>query len=333
MTKLTRMLNGHSSMTGSTTVTTARRTQFKALGVVMTVAGVIPHVSAMDTQENRPTFRASVAIVPITAVVRDSRNRIVRDLTRDDFQVLENGTPRPIVDFRATDRAPLSLALLFDTSGSMRGPNEQQGKRILHRLLNAIDPAWDEVALFTFDKVVREETPFTSKPDVVRHALNKTDAWGLTSLYDAIAETANRLEDRPSQRRAVIVITDGLDTSSTRIAAEVSGLAGAIDVPVYIVAVVPMSRRESEAGAADGGLAYLAYWTGGDVKHVGAAEHVDQAIERLLAELRQQYFLAIESAKAAGWHRLEVRTKDRKLTARARTGYFATPAPRQGSEN
>ena len=67
-----------------------------------------------------PKFRAGVALVPITAVVRDSRGRLVRDLARTTSTILENGQPRPIVDFRSTDQAPISLALLFDTSGSMR---------------------------------------------------------------------------------------------------------------------------------------------------------------------------------------------------------------------
>jgi Ca-activated chloride channel family protein len=294
-----------------------------ALAIIV-VLGSFQHPLSIEAQEPRPTFKTTVAVVPITAVVRDSRNRIVRDLTRDDFHVLENSLPRPIVDFRATDNAPVSVALLFDTSGSMRGPNLGIGKTVVDRLLRALNPASDEIALFTFDKRLRQETPFTQDLDGIRTALNNTDAWGLTSLYDAIAETAKRLADRRSQRRAVIVITDGFDTSSTLTSPQVSGVASAIDVPVYIVSVI-RTRAAATDDDGDGDTASLAYWTGGDVSHATTPEEANRAVGALMAELRQQYFLAIESASGSAWYRLDVKTKRRGLTVRARSGYFAAP--------
>lgn len=276
--------------------------------------------------QDRPTFSAGVALVPITAVVRDARSRLVRDLTRDDFQVLENNQPRQILDFSATDRGPVSLAILVDTSGSMRGPNLIRGKEVVERLLTWIDPGADEVALFTFDRAIRQETPFTNAPDNIRSALNTTDAWGLTSLYDAIADTAKRFGDRRSGRRAVIVITDGDDTSSLLTPPEVSGLASAIDVPVHVIAVLPPRPAPSDtlAAPADAGLSDLAYWTGGDLHHATSPGEANRVIAALMEELRQQYFLAIESSAASGWYRLDITTKRRNLTVRARIGYFAT---------
>ena len=105
-----------------------------------------------------------------------------------------------------------------------------------------------------------------------------------------------------------------------------SGLASAIDVPVYVISVVPPPRPQSSAVAVapDDGLSSLASWTGGGVSHATSQEETDSAIESLMAELRQQYFIAIESAVASGWHRLDVRTKRKGLTVRARSGYFAT---------
>jgi hypothetical protein len=119
-------------------------------------------------------------------------------------------------------------------------------------------------------------------------------------------------------------VTDGLDTSSSLTSSQVSGIASSIDVPVYIVAVVP--RALSATGEEnEGELSYLAYWTGGDVSRVTTAQDTGGAVAALLAELRQQYFLAIESATTSGWYRLDVKTRRRGLTVRARTGYFATP--------
>jgi Ca-activated chloride channel family protein len=292
------------------------------LAALIGLMGLVQPSIAIQAQEPSPVFKTGVALVPITAVVRDSRNRMVRDLVRDDFHVLENSQPRPIVDFRVTDKSPVSLALLLDTSGSMRGPNFDNAKHVVDGLLNALDQKADEVALFTFDNAIRQETPFTSDPHVIRSALNTTHAWGLTSIYDAIAETAKQLGDQRSHRRAVVVVTDGADTSSTLSPAEVSGIASAIDVPVYVMAVVPPRADDIEAGGGD--LSNLAYWTGGALSHVTASKSAESTTGALMAELRQQYFLAIESATASGWHRLDVRTKRRGLTVRARSGYFAT---------
>ena len=289
---------------------------------------LVPTPFSAGAQEVRPKFKTSVAAVPITAVVRDSRNRLVRDLGRDDFHVLENSQPKRIVDFRSTDNAPLNLAVVFDTSGSMRGANLERAKTVVSDVLRALNPASDEIALFTFDKRLRQEMPFTGDFDRVWTALNSLTTWGLTSLYDAIAEASKAVADRSRPRRALIVVTDGLDTSSNLTPPQVSGIASAIDVPVYIVAVAPRSS-DTTRHEAEGDLSYLARWTGGDVSRVGSAADSGRPVEALISELRQQYFLAIESASVSGWYRLDVKTKRKGLTVRARAGYFATP---RGSE-
>jgi Ca-activated chloride channel family protein len=310
-------------------------TRLITLAVSLASLGLIsPSRSIYAQDHSRPTFRAGVAIVSITALVRDSRNRIVRNLARDDFQVLEQGEPRPIVDFRATDDAPVSVALLFDTSGSMRvASNLEKGKGLVEHFLSQMKPRSDEAALFTFDRALRQEVPFTNDRDRIHGALGNVSAWGLTSLYDAIGETAKRLANRPSPRRAVVVVTDGVDTSSALTPAEVSGLASAIDVPVYVVAVVsPLDHPGNEAVVVpdepDGGLSNLAFWTGGDLLYVSAPEQAILVTQELLAAMRQQYFLAIEASTAPGWYGLEVRTNRQGLTVRARRGYFATRPPR-----
>jgi Ca-activated chloride channel family protein len=289
-------------------------------GVLMAsvlAAGLAPGGPVHAQQDAPPKFKAGVAVVPISVVVRDSRGAIVRNLTRDDFQVLEDGQPRAIVDFRPTAEAPISVALLLDTSGSMRDANHTRAAAAIDALLQSMNRTGDEAALFTFDRTLREETPFTSDPSVIRSAVAKTFNWGQTSLYDAVGETAKRLSERPSERRAVIVITDGADNSSRRSADEVSGAASSVDVPVYVVAVAP--RRRFFGGGSD--LADLARSTGGTRLNASTSEELQQSIATLLAELRQQYFLAIDSSTVPGWHKLEVRTRGGNNTVRARSGY------------
>jgi len=250
----------------------------------------------------------------------------VRNLRPGDFQVFENGRNRPIVDFRATERASVSVGLLFDTSGSMRGANYDTGFQVVEQLLKLMTGDGDELALFTFDRELRQETAFATDSDGIRCALETTKPWGMTGLYDAVAATARALEARPADRRAVVVVTDGIDTSSALSSIEASARASAIDVPVYVVAVVPAPRPDEPAVTTDRGhdLSSLAGWTGGDVRYVPRAEYAVAAVATLISELRHQYFFAIESSALAGNHRIDVRARRGGLIVRARSGYLAT---------
>jgi Ca-activated chloride channel family protein len=299
-----------------------------------------PQISPEQSQTpilKGPTFTTSVSLVSITAVVRDTKGRVVQNLTREDFQVLEKGQPRPIISFDPNDQGPVSMALLFDVSGSMQiGGHMDAGKDVVGHLLSGLQPGSDEVGLFTFEKAIHEDVPFTTDHNQVRTGLGQISAMGLTSLYDAIAQTAKTLADRPSRRRAVVVITDGVDTSSKLTAPEVSGLASSIDVPVYVIAVVsPLDHPGTRLAVVDESvmatnLSNLATWTGGSLTLVSAPAHGAVAARELIAELRQQYLLAVESASQAGWYGLEVRTRKRELNVRTRSGYFAH-GPRQAA--
>jgi VWFA-related protein len=308
-----------------------RLSRTRSLLVMFGLVCACPPSESMRAQDQPapPLFRTSIAVVPITALVRDSQNRIVPDLARDDFQVLERGRQRPIVDFKASSDAPVSVAFLFDTSGSMDvAANFAKGQAFVEQFAEQLRTSSDEAALFTFHKALRQEVGFTSDRDRIRRALRNVRPWGLTSLYDAVAETAKRLTDRPAARRAVVVISDGVDTSSTLSSGQVSALASGIDVPVYVVAVTsplddPTSALSLQPGGAPEGLAELAQRTGGELLYVSGADRTALGTQALLAMMRQQYILAIESSPVAGWYAIEVRTRRQGLTVNARSGYFA----------
>jgi Ca-activated chloride channel family protein len=212
--------------------------------------------------------------------------------------------------------------------------NLDQAREVIKHLLAWFDAGKDEVALFAFDRQLTEVQPFTSNADEVVAALPKLTAYGTTALYDAIASTATRLEARPTKRRAVVVVTDGLDTASTKTVEDVSGIASAIDVPVYVVAVMSPYNNPQHGGNAlhnDGEpvttrLANLAYWTGGDMLIASTPAETSVIARRLVVDLRHQYQLAFESSTRAGWHQVAVRTRNPDLQVRARSGYFAQPA-------
>jgi VWFA-related protein len=286
-------------------------------------------------QQAVPTFKSAVDLVPISAVVRDRKGRLVTNLTRADFEVLDKGERRRILDFQVDQSSPLTVALLVDVSGSMRvGPKLAFARQVLGHLIAELKDGRDEVAMYTFDQSLHEEQAFTLHLAAIDSTLSTAEPFGTTSLYDAIATTARRFERRPSARRAIVVFTDGVDTSSVLTPAEVSGLASSIDVPVYIVVTVPpidyaqFVERETNRPVqhAEGDLRDLAMWTGGDLLWATADEDTGMRARHILAELRHQYLLAIESASHAEWRPLDVRVRDRHLTVRARSGYFSREA-------
>ena len=172
--------------------------------------------------------------------------------------------------------------------------------------------------------------PFTSGLTTLPPSMSTVAPFGATSLYDAIARTAERIAPREGRRRAIVVFTDGRDNGSRMAPSEVSGLASAIDVPVYLFAAVPaidnptteFSTAEGDSTLA-GSLSDFATWTGGHVFVASTTAARKMAARQIVDELRQQYLLSFESSGLPGWHSLEVRARNRSLTVRARSGYIA----------
>ncbi len=276
-------------------------------------------------------FRSAASVVAVTAVVKDRKGRFVRDLERKDFTITESGRQKPILDFRSESDGPIRVALLFDVSGSMRVASRVvDAKQAAMHLLNALRPT-DQAALYAFDTSLRQIRGFSAQPAGLVAALDELDRpYGQTSLYDAIAETAKSVADGKTdveqlQRHAVVVLTDGIDTRSRLTASQVSGIASAIDVPVYILAVMFAIDDPEAAGGTEGdsALRNLAQWTGGDLLTATAPAHASVAARRIIDELRHQYVLAVEASTRPGWHPLEVRARNRDHVVRARAGYTA----------
>ena len=276
------------------------------------------------------TFRAGVDRVMISAVVRDRAGTLVTDLTKSDFEVLDNGERRLITDFRA-EPASVSVALLFDGSGSMQVAEKiEAARRAARQVLAWLQAGRDELAIYSFDTALHQLEPFAlyREDATLERSLFGIAPFGMTSLNDAIAATAKDLAARPNAHRAVIVLTDGLDNHSQLSPAEVSGIASSIDVPVYIMAVVsPLDHAgattavNTERPVPVGDLADLARWTGGEFFLTSATAQTALAARQIVDELRHQYLIAFDSASRPGWHPLEVRARGRQLVVRARGGY------------
>lgn len=305
---------------------------------LLTAAITLALAVGTSAQESAPVqpqvlFQGGVEAVAVSVTIRDSRGRVVRGLTAADFEILDSGLRTPITDFFAGE-SPVSLAILMDISGSMAvGDNIAKAREAVSMLAALFAPG-DEAALFTFDSTLQQVIPFTSELEHIRQATLQGRPWGSTSLFDSIGSTARVVAERANRRRALLVITDGIDTASRLTPTEVSGIASSIDVPVYLLSVVtpvdhageelavPAGKARTEAAT----LADLARWTGGDMRTVSRPGHTQQAVQDLMTELRHQYVISFEPGTRPGWHPIEVRLRKRNMFAHTRGGYMAGPA-------
>lgn len=284
---------------------------------------------AQDMPQARATFRSALDVVTIHASVRDRQGKLVTGLTPDDFEIRDNGQVRRVLSLRSDRESPISLAILVDMSGSMRLSGKvDMARQAYASVLAQLRAGQDEVALFTFDEALHERRGFTQDIPGLANALDVFEPFGSTSLYDATAATARKLAERAGDNKAIVVLTDGADTSSRMSAGEVSGIAASIDVPVYVVATLPASEQElplqrvamRASDTAD--LRDLATWTGGQFVFASSLGQTVLAASALITDLRHRYLLGIEAADDPAWRRIDVKVRRPAITVKARAGYF-----------
>jgi VWFA-related protein len=296
--------------------------------VMMTVGFVALSLTAIA--QERPTFRASVDRVTLSVSVRTNKGRHVPNLKAADFKLYDNGILRPIAEFRA-DPTPVSVAFLVDFSGSMDVAERRAAARDqVRQLIDCLTPGTDQAGLYVFDKQFRELSSVSPAPGTILAQLDGIDRpFGVTSLFDAIAETGKQLATKGAPRRAVVAITDGDDNASTLSPEAVSAIASEIDVPVYIILVVSPFERDGHSavdavkleGVMNGPLGNLAHWTGGEIYAGLGDKPMTQPAQEIVTDLRQQYVMAFEPGGQAGWHPIEVRTRNEDHVVRTRSGY------------
>jgi|SRR5688572_8714830 len=264
-------------------------------------------------------FKSGVEQVAVAALVRDSRGRLVMDLKPSDFELFDDGHRRKLTNVWS-EPSPASVAILMDASGSMAS-KLPRAREMANALVAGLQPGTDEVAFYTFDTSLHEIRPFSKTFTATEGAWHATKAYGATSLWDAIAETAQKISDR-QRRRALVVITDGVDSASTLKPSDVSAIASSLDVPVYILVVAFAPDDAASEGPMRGPMADLAAWTGGDSFTVFDGPSVLTATSQLLAELHHQYIVAFEPGGTPGWHALVLRARKPGLFVRARSGYM-----------
>jgi Ca-activated chloride channel homolog len=278
-------------------------------------------------------FSARTDLVVLSATAVDRKGRPVTDLRREEFRVYEDGRPQRLDHFSFGRDSRARLLVLVDASGSMTGQLKTASARMaVTQILAALAPQ-DEVALAGFDHRYFGLVQFTTDRQKVLSAFDDIETFGSTGLHDALDKAARDLASHGEGRRAVVVVTDGVDTASQSRPEEVIARSRALDVPIYAVTVVsplddPGSQRyagKERPAAAVGGAEVLESYadqSGGTAFVVSDFGGLRAAASRIAFELKHQYRLGYDPPEGPPrFRRVEVRTTRKGVQVRTRSGY------------
>jgi Ca-activated chloride channel family protein len=189
-------------------------------------------------------FRSGVELINVTATVSDGHGRFVSGLRQDDFRVYEDGEPRPITHF-TSERVPVSLGIVLDTSGSMEGEKMVAARQALLRFLFDLLGPEDEVFLYRFDSRPERLQGWTSDRERIAAEIRRIQPRGATTLYDAIAEAIPLASTGRHRKKALLIISDGNDTSSYTRIPELKKLIRESEVLVYAIGIDAMRNRSA----------------------------------------------------------------------------------------
>jgi VWFA-related protein len=284
-----------------------------------------PKPAASDTSD-LPVIRLDVTRVPLLYTVTDKKGHFVTDLKRDEFDVIENKKSQTILSFQGESELPLRLAVLIDTSNSIRERFKFQQEAATNFIDTAVRPGQDLAMLVSFDTAAEMVSDLTNDTEKLNRAIRTLRPGGGTALYDAIYFTAQKLskEQPPEEfRRAMVILSDGEDNQSRWTRDQALEMAQKADVVIYTIST---NSTGLEAGG-DKVLRYFAQETGGQMFDPFKVSDLDQSFENIANELRHQYIIVYrpEPFKADGlYHNVDVKVKNRKdLVVRARHGYYA----------
>ena len=302
-------------MTGATRV--ARFVLAASAAFVMTAFAVASHAQ---------TFRGSVTTVEIPVTVTDNNNRLITGLTRDDFQVFEDGDEQPVTQF-SDKRTPVSVGVLLDISDSMRGQPIVDARGALDRFMADLLDSGDEAFVGAFNHLPRILVQWTAPPARLAGRLADERPTGGTAIYDAIFASTSMFQRRQRTRAAMIVISDGADTASDHSLAQTRETLRRSDTFVYAVAIDSATEQRVSTRVSAEALREITGPSGGYTEVVRSSEDLGPATQRIAEELNSQYTLGFATTRPqdGSWRTIRVRVKNRDYIARARRGYFATP--------
>ncbi len=305
--------------------------------------------SASQQQNAPPTIRTVTELVQLVATVTDHRHQFITDLDQQDFRVLDDGHPQKIQFFSRQTDLPLRVALLLDTSNSIRDRLNFEQDASVDFLTDVLRRHKDMAFVMTFDNEPQIVQDYSGDMDLLSRAIQKQRAGGGTALNDAIYKASQHLLDAPlppgkdpEVRRVLVLFSDGDDNLSDHALSEALEMAQRSGVAIYSistntnwVAIDGEATRKLHKSHGEDILKDFSDQTGGRAFFPYSTDDLASSFQDIGTELRSQYLIAFlpENLVANGrYHTLKVETDRKGLTVRTRKGYFAPSAGSRSSK-
>jgi len=301
---------------------------------------------ALAGQQELPTIKVDVDLVNVLFSVRDKRNALVGNLAKDDFAVFEDGKEQQTRYFARESDLPLTLGLLVDVSPSQVRLIEEE-KVAAHKFFSGVLRPKDMAFLISFGPEAELLQDFTNSAKLLRAGLDQLRVRGGgggvhpgpvptiskpkgTVLFDAVYLAAAEKLRREVGRKAVVLITDGVDYGSHYSREDAIAEAHKSDAIIYSIYFFDYGFYSRGGGFApgDGDLRRMSEQTGGRLFHVDRRNSLEEVFRQIQEEMRSQYAIAYSSSnpvKDGGFRKIEIRPRDRTLKVQSRKGYFAAP--------
>ena len=307
-----------------------RNFSFDLLTGAMTAAlgaGAAAHASS-----RAPVFRADIELVNVAVTITDSQSHFITGLGETDFEVLEDGIPQDLALF-THERLPVSLSILLDTSHSMNlklAEAQDAAIRFVRTLTSG-----DEAQVIQFNERARIAQDFTSDQATLETAIRGTRASGSTALYNAVyvalKDLSGRRRAEELRRMAIVLLSDGDDTSSLVRDDQVLELARTSGIAIYPISLRPLlpaaATLRQDVGLPRYFFTALSRETGGQAHFLERVTQLGGIYDQVAEELRSQYSLGYVSSNGARdgrWRHIQVRVPSRpQFQVRHKTGYFA----------
>lgn len=284
----------------------------------------IPHAP----EDSSLRIKVDVNLTVLFATVTNTVGIIDRTLTRDDFEIRENGKTQEIAFFSRESELPLRVALLVDTSlSTARDLKFEEDAAV--RFFRAVLRPQDGAALFDFSYDVSQISSYTNDVEALSRAIRRLEPASGTSLFDAILLASETLRQK-KQKKVIVIVSDGADTTSRVDYHAAHRAADQAQAIIYSIIIVPIKNDAGRSLGGEHALITLAEETGGKAFLPNSVGELDGIYKRISDELRSQYTLGYYSTVSAPSNELReisLTTRPPRLVVRTRRGYFSTATP------
>jgi len=317
--------NGHDNMTQM-----KRWSRAVLLAAIVIAAGYLPSVAGRQSQD---TLKVTVDLVNVQFSVTDRKGRFVSGLTAQDFKVEEDGRRQEIRNFARENELPLTLALLIDTSPSVR-PVFEEEKLTASSFLESVLREKDLALVIGFDRSVTLLQDYTDNLKLLKRAIDELEIGGGTSIYDAVYLAGKEKLTDEAGRKAIILISDGEDTTSKTKFAEALLAAHQGNAVIYAISNAASTGffgrgRRGIPGLGGGDIGTLKKFseeTGGSTFVVGNENSFKKIFDQIAQELRSQYslgYMSLNTARDGKYRQIKVTARQQGYIVKSRKGYYA----------